>query len=92
MAEHCRHITAGSAEGSWEDRVAEDAGEGGFFAVCVCSAFVSRVGHSGLGTGGLCTGTACCCLGMPGVAEERSELIRDEDGGQEWGIGGENTA
>ena len=82
---------AGSAEGSREDRVAEEAGEGGFFAACICNAFVSRVGRSGLGTVGLRAGAACCCLGTPGVAEDWSELVRDEDGGQEWGIGGENA-
>lgn len=73
----------GSTDCSHNDKVEEEDGKGGASVGQSCSTFVSRVGRGGFGTLRLYAVDVWRCCNAEGVDEERDEVARDMDRGEE---------
>ena len=81
-----------STEGSRNDKVAEEDGEGRSPVRRVCNALVIKVGHGGLNMLWLHMVTGCWGTAAGGVSKEATEFNGNVYGGEEKGVGGENAA
>ena len=82
----------GSTEGSCNDKVAEEDGEGRSPVGRVCNALAIKVGCGGLNMLRLCMVTGCWGAAAGGVGKEVTEFNGDVYGGEEKGVGGGNAA
>jgi hypothetical protein len=72
-----------STDGSRDNRVEDEDGEGGFSNGRACNAFASNVRRVGLETLALGAGVEWRCCKVRGFEKEMDELCRDADGWEE---------
>ena len=76
-------VVVGSVDCLRNGRVMDDSGEGGSSMGSDRKDFASSIRHGGFGALSLDVVGGWCWGGADGVEEERCEVVRNEDGGQE---------